>query len=74
MITAYALVCRLGLNLLENESLVEVIRLLISLYLSSTLSTFLLKDSLELLKLEVGINLPILEVDYNKYSSYIIKR
>jgi len=72
MIPVHALVSRLGPYLFKNELLAEVIRILTSLYLSSTLS-FLLKDSLELLQLEAEIDLPMLEVDYNKHSSYVIK-
>ena len=73
IITAYISVGRLGLNSLKNELLVEAIRLLTSLYLSSTLSAFLLKDSLELLQLKVEIDLPMLEADCNKHSSYVTK-
>jgi hypothetical protein len=66
MITAPASIGGLDLYLLEYQSLVEVIGLLTLLSLSSTPYVVLIRDSLELLQLEAGISLPVLEADYSK--------
>ena len=46
------------------EEVVKVLNLIISLQLSPTLSASLLTESLELLQLEVGLEYPVLEKEF----------
>ena len=73
MISTLVAICRLGLHSLEVESLVEAIELLILLHISPIPSAVLIRNSLELLYLEAGTEVPVLESDYFKFSSYITK-
>ena len=73
MITAPVSIEGLGLYSLEQQLLIEVIGLLTLLSLSSMPSVVLIRDSLELLQLEAGISLPVLEADYSKFGGYVTK-
>ena len=67
MIYAYTAVGGLGLGSMEYEQTMEAINLFVSLYQSATPSAQLLKDSLELMQVEVGLDIPVLEADYKKF-------
>ena len=73
IISALVSIGGLDLYSLEYESLIEAIGLLNSLSLSSMPSLVLIRDSLELLQLEAGISLLVLEVDYSKFRGYVTK-
>ena len=73
IISALVAISGLGLYSLKVESLVEAIGLLTSLHILPILSAVLISDSLELLQLEVGTEVPVLESDYSKFSRYITK-
>ena len=47
--------------------MVNAINLFVSLFKLDTPSSKLLKDSLELLQVEVRLDYPVLEQDFNKY-------
>ena len=71
MICLYSTVDSLDLNSMEYEQTVEVINLFVSLYQSVTLSTNLLRDSLELTQVEISLNSPVLEADYKKFAHLV---
>ena len=71
MICACIIVGDLGLGFIEYEQTVEAINLFISLYQSATPSTQLLKDSLELIQVEVGLDILVLEADYKKFGHLV---
>ena len=52
---------------MEYEQTIEAINLFVSLYQSATPSAQLLKDSLELMQVEVGLDIPVLEANYKKF-------
>ena len=56
----------LGLGLIEMEEVVEALHLIVLMKLSLILSVPLLIESLELLQLEVGIECPVLETEFNQ--------
>jgi len=68
MATSSSIIRDLGLLLLEVEQAVEMISLVMSLLPSSVVTSFYLRESLELLQLESGIDSPILEADFDKLS------
>ena len=55
----------LGLLSIETEQLIEMTGLVILYFLSKIPIAFYLKDSLELLQLESGLNSSIFEVDFD---------
>jgi len=55
----------LGLGSIEMEEVVEVLHLIISMKLFPTPSALLLTESLELLQLEVGLECPVLEMEFS---------
>ena len=67
MIYIHITVGGLGLGSMEYEQTVKAINLFISLYQSAISSTQLLKDSLELIQVEVGLDISVLEADYKKF-------
>ena len=73
MINALVVLGSLNLPSLKIEETIEVCDLIVSLAISNTPSTILLRDSIKLLQIEVAINKPILEVQYGKYRSIVIK-
>ena len=64
MITVPLSVGGLKLLSIEVQQMVEAIDLFISLYNSPLSAKFLLRDSLELLQLELGLITPMLEENY----------
>ena len=64
MTIAHLVVEGLGLESIEMEEVAEVLNLIISLQSSPTLSAPLLTESLELLQLEVGLEYPVLEKEF----------
>ena len=58
----------LGLPSLEVEQAVEMISLVMSLFPASVATSFYLRESLELLQLESGIDSPMLGADFDKLS------
>ena len=67
MIYAHTIVGGLGLGSIEYEQTMEAINLFVSLYQLAMPSTQLLKDSLELMQVKVGLDIPVLEADYKKF-------
>jgi hypothetical protein len=64
MTIAHLVVEGLGLESIEMEEVAEALNLIISLQSSPTLSAPLLTESLELLQLEVGLEYPVLEKEF----------
>ena len=73
MIIALALIGRLGLPLMEVQQIIEAIDLILVLYNSPSLTKFLLRESLELLQLESGSIVPMLEEKYKPYTGLVTK-
>ena len=73
MISVPAVLDRLHLHSLEIEQTIKVWNLIISLFTSPTPLAILLRDSLEILQLEIGIGRPIFERKYDKFDSLITK-
>ena len=67
IISVYPIVRGLGLGSMEYKQIVEAINLFISLYHSVIPSAPLLYESLELMQIEVRIDIPVLEADYNSF-------
>ena len=63
----------LNLLLLKIKQTIKVCNLIISLATSNKPSVVLLRDSIELLQIESGIDKPVLEVLHNKYGSIVTK-
>ena len=57
-----------GLESIEYKHTIEAINLFVFLYQSATPSANLLRDSLELIQVEIGLDSPVLEADYKKFS------
>ena len=62
------IISSLGLPSIEVEQTIKIIGLVITLLPISVATFFYLKESLELLQLESGLDSPILEVDFDKVS------
>ena len=73
MVTIHSAIGGLGLSSLEYEQTIEDSNLFLSLYISLTLSSNLLRDSLELMKIESGLDSPVLEANYTKYRALITR-
>ena len=73
MVTAYPAVGRLGLDSLEYEQTIEASNLFLSLYISLTLLSNLLRDSLELMQIESGLDSPVLEANYTEYRALVTR-
>ena len=73
MITAHPAVGGLGLGSIEVEQIIEASNLFVILYLSQTLSSQLLQDSLELMQVEVGLDCPVLEENYSDFGHLVTK-
>ena len=58
----------LGLSSIDVEQTIEMIGLVITLLPILVATSFYLKEFLELLQLESGLDSPILEVDFDKLS------
>ena len=72
MIICYVAAGGLGLESLEVELTTEAINLVISLFDSLTLSTYLLKESLEYMQLESGLSKPVLEAKFSLFGKLVI--
>ena len=72
MITSYVAVRDLGLGSLEVEQIVEVVNLIISLFESPTLASYLLRESLEYMQLESGLSTPVLESKFSVFRKLVI--
>ena len=73
MITVPLSVGGLKLLSIEVQQMVEAIDLFISLYNSQSPAKFLLRDSLELLQLELGLITPVLEENYQMFNDLVTK-
>ena len=62
----------LGLPSIEMQKFIEIIDLVISYFLSKTLTAFYLKDSVELLQLKSGLDSHIFKADFDRYSHLTI--
>ena len=71
MISVHKAVGGLDLGSMEYEQTVEAINLYVSLYKSTTLLANLIKDSLELIQVEVGLDCLVLELDYKKFDHLV---
>ena len=56
MITSYPAIGGLSLESIEIEQTIKTINLFVSLYQSATLVVYLLRESLELMQLESGLD------------------
>ena len=68
MVQSVALIGGLGLPSLEQEQLADIVGLVISLFPLKSPTSYYLKESLELMQIEVGIDTPVLESNYKKYA------
>ena len=73
MITAHPAVGSLDLGSIEVEQIIETSNLFVTLYLSQTLSSQLLRDSLELMQVEVELDCPVLEENYSDFGHLVTK-
>lgn len=73
MVTAHPTVGGLCLDSLEFEQIVEASNLFLSLYVSPTPSSTLLRDSLGLMQIESGLDSPVLEASYSEYGYLVTK-
>ena len=73
MITAHPAVGGLGLGSIEVEQIIEASNLFVTLYLSQIPSSQLLRDSLELMQVEVGLDCPVLEENYLDFRYLVTK-
>ena len=73
MVTAHPAVGRLGLGSLEYEQTIEASNLFLSLYISPTPSSNLLRDSLELMQIKLGLDSLVLEANYTEYGALVTR-
>ena len=73
VISTHLAVGSLGLGSIEVEQTIKACNLFITLYLSLTLSIPLLRDSLELMKIETMLDSPVFEENYSNYGHLVTR-
>ena len=73
MVEAHPTVGEIGLGSLDFEHIVVALNLFLPLYVPPTPSLNLLRDSLELMHIESGLESPVLEANYAEYGCLVTK-